>query len=158
MAFPDVAGCLAQWDDHKGMRDAATGTACGDDLGSCAVPADACASGWHLCGTNGLVSDLAQRISAKDCSGKAGPGRFNAAMSHSPNDEIDPCPAVTAKTVLPCVMAGIGSESVCCGADCMFSKCKDGVWRGKTRTSRGTTEGCGNVTSHRNGGVLCCAD
>ena len=97
------------------------------------------------------------RISHKDCDA-AGPGRFNAAISYSPTDEIDPCPRMTKATLLPCVLAGIGSEPVCCGADCLFGTCKDGVWNGKTRISRGTTEGCGSMTSDRNGGVLCCKD
>jgi hypothetical protein len=56
------------------------------------------------------------------------------------------------------VQAGIGAEPVCCGNDCLFGKCKDGVFKGKTRISRGTTEGCGAVTSDRNGGVMCCYD
>ena len=84
--------------------------------------------------------------------------RFNAALSHSPTDEIDPCPKIVANKPLPCVNAGLGSEPVCCGSDCKFGKCKDGVYRGKTAISIGTSEGCGAVSSTSNGGVLCCFD
>jgi hypothetical protein len=139
------------------LRDAPTGKACGDDGAKCAVPADLCSPGWHVCGNGGKPADLSERAAAKDCD-NAGPGRFNAAMSHSPTDEINPCPKITQATVLPCVTAGLGSEPVCCGADCLAGKCKDAVWPGKTQISRGTTEGCGSVTSERNGGVMCCYD
>jgi hypothetical protein len=152
---PRVAGCVGEWDGAKSLRDEPTGKACGDDAGKCAVPADLCAEGWHVCGRDGKATDMTARASDADCH-NAGPGRFNAAVSHSPTDEINPCPRITAATVLPCVSAGLGSEPVCCGNDCLYGKCKDGVWRGKTKISRGTTEGCGAVTSERNGGVMCC--
>ena len=32
------------------------------------------------------------------------------------------------------------------------------MWTGKTQISLGKKEGCGSVTSERNGGVLCCYD
>jgi hypothetical protein len=152
---PRIAGCVGEWDGAKGLRGEPTGQACGDDAGKCAVPADLCADGWHVCGVEGKPSDLTQRVSVDDCH-NAGPGRFNAAVSHSTTDEVFPCPEITAATNLPCVIAGLGSEPVCCGNDCLFPKCKDGVWRGETKISRGTTEGCGAVTSERNGGVMCC--
>lgn len=152
---PRIAACVGQWDGAKSLRDKPTGQACGDDADKCAVPADLCAEGWHVCGLDGKAADLTSRASDADCH-NAGPGRFNAAVSHSPTDEISPCPRITAATTLPCVSAGLGSEPVCCGNDCQYGKCKDGVWRGKTKISRGTTEGCGAVTSERNGGILCC--
>jgi hypothetical protein len=152
-----VAGCVGQWDGTKSLRDKPTGKACGDDGGKCAVPADLCAEGWSLCGQNGKGADIASRAAVNECN-NAGPGRFNAAVSHSPTDEVNPCPKITKATTLPCVTAGLGSEPVCCGNDCLEGKCKDGVWRGKTKISRGTTEGCGAVTSERNGGVMCCFD
>ncbi len=153
--FPRIAGCVGVWKGGKSLRDKPTGKPCGDDGEECAVPADLCAEGWHVCGIDGQASDLRDRVSADDCS-NAGPGRFNAAMSHSPTDEVNPCPTIRKNTVLPCQTAGLGSEPVCCGNDCLSGKCKDGVWKGKTQISRGTTEGCGSVTSDRNGGVLCC--
>ncbi len=154
---PRIAGCLGKWKESKSLRDAPTGKPCGDDGEECAVPADVCAPGWHVCGNEGKADDLNTRATQKQCDG-AGPGRFNAAVSHSPTDEIDPCPRITKNTDLPCVQAGIGAEPVCCGNDCQFGKCKDAVWKGKTKISRGTTEGCGAMTSDRNGGVMCCYD
>jgi len=154
---PRIAGCFGEWDGTKSMRDAPTGKACGDDGGKCAVPADLCSPGWHMCGMDGKGKDLTDRTTAKDCD-NAGPGRFNAAVSHSISEEIEPCPKITAATTLPCFQAGLGSEPVCCGNDCLGGKCKDGVFKGKTQISRGTSEGCGAVTSNSNGGVLCCAD
>jgi len=154
---PRIAGCFGEWDGTKSMRDAPTGKACGDDGGKCAVPSDLCSPGWHMCGMDGKGKDLTDRTTAKDCD-NAGPGRFNAAVSHSISEEIEPCPKITAATTLPCFQAGLGSEPVCCGNDCLGGKCKDGVFKGKTQISRGTSEGCGAVTSNSNGGVLCCAD
>ncbi len=156
-ANPRIAGCLGKWKESKSLRDKPTGKACGDDGAECAVPADVCAPGWHVCGMEGKSDDLKTRATQAQCD-SAGPGRFNAAMSHSPTDEIDPCPRITKNTDLPCVQAGIGAEPVCCGNDCLPGKCKDAVWKGKTRISRGTTEGCGAMTSDRNGGVMCCYD
>ncbi|MCA9656610.1 MAG: hypothetical protein H6712_26040, partial [Myxococcales bacterium] len=154
---PRVAGCMGTWDGTKSLRDKPTGKACGDDGEKCAVPADVCAPGWHVCGTSGKGKDITDRASATDCA-NAGPGRFNAAVSHSISEEIDPCPKITPSTTLPCFQAGLGSEPVCCGNDCLPGKCKDGVWKGKTVISRGTSEGCGAVTSESNGGVMCCFD
>jgi hypothetical protein len=154
---PRIAGCLGEWEGTKSLRDAPTGKACGDDGEKCAVPADLCAPGWHVCGMDGKAKDITDRTSAKDCD-NAGPGRFNAAVSHSISEDIDPCPKITAATNLPCFQAGLGSEPACCGNDCLGGKCKDGVFKGKTRISRGPSEGCGALTSNSNGGVMCCAD
>ncbi len=154
---PRVAGCVGEWEGVKSYRDKPTGKACGDDTGICAVPADLCAPGWHVCGADGKGKDLTDRASANDCH-NAGPGRFNAAVSHSISEEIDPCPKIKPNTTLPCFQAGLGSEPVCCGNDCLGGKCKDGVWKGKTKISRGTSEGCGAVTSASNGGLMCCSD
>ena len=154
---PRIAGCVGEWDGTKSLRDEPTGKACGDDGEKCAVPADLCSAGWHVCGMDGKAKDITDRAKAADCS-NAGPGRFNAAVSHSISEEIDPCPKITAATTLPCFQAGLGAEPVCCGNDCLFGKCKDGVWKDKTAISRGTSEGCGAVTSGANAGVMCCYD
>ncbi len=161
-AFADVkkhtriAGCMATWDGSKSLREKGSGKACGDDGTPCGTPADACATGWHVCGSDGHAKDLKDRVGLKECA-EAGPGRFNAGMSHGQTDELCP-PKPTDSTVFPCHENGIGSEPVCCGNDCQTGKCKDGVWPGKTRISRGTSEGCGALTSEANGGVLCCSD
>lgn len=153
---PRIAGCAGSWTGAKSLRDKPTGKACGDDGDTCAVPADACAEGWHVCGADGQARDVREHVNAKACH-EAGPGRFNAGMSHGQTDELCP-PKPTPATVFPCTQAGLGSEPVCCGNDCAYGRCKDGVWPGKTKISRGTTEGCGAVTAEHNGGVLCCFD
>jgi len=158
--FPRVAGCVGAWEGARKLRDTATTPkACGDDLkdGVCDVPASLCAEGWHVCGTSGKGQDLVDHLSLTDCD-SAGPGRFNAALSHSPNDEIEPCAPISKNTTFPCMMSGLGAEPVCCGQGCKFGACRDAIWKGKTKISVGTTEGCGAVTSARNGGVMCCYD
>ncbi|HWB82462.1 MAG TPA: hypothetical protein VG755_46185 [Nannocystaceae bacterium] len=154
---PRIAGCVGNWAGSKSLRDKPTGKACGDDGEKCTVPADVCAAGWHVCGVDGKGEDLANHTNTKECD-NAGPGRFNAALSHSPTDEINPCPVIKKDQVLPCVQSGLGSEPVCCGNDCKGGKCKDGVWKGKTKISIGTSEGCGAIASDRNPGILCCYD
>ena len=154
---PRVAGCVGSWQGAKSLRDKPTGKACGDDGEKCAVPADLCAPGWHVCGNDGKAADLTGHTNTKECD-NAGPGRFNAAMSHSPTDEINPCPTIAKDQDFKCVQSGLGSEPVCCGNDCKSGKCKDAVWKGKTKISIGTSEGCGAVASDRNPGVMCCFD
>jgi len=156
--YPRVAGCVGRWEGAASLRAPPTGQPCGDDLDGapCNVPADACAPGWHACGHDGDKYDLSSRVSAGGCR-KAGPGRFNAAMSHSPKEGF-PCPPVLKSTVLPCMEVGVGSEPVCCGHDCKQGGCRDGVFRGRTRISLGTASGCGALFSTDNAGVLCCAD
>jgi hypothetical protein len=156
-AFPNIAGCLGTWKGDGDLRDAPTGKACGDDSGQCAVPADVCASGWHACASSGKADDLRDRVSAQACAKSAGPGKFVAAMSHGQEQKI--CPALPGPdTVFPCWATGVCAEPVCCGDLCEFGMCKDSVWKGATRISRGTAEGCGKVHSANNGGILCCRD
>lgn len=153
-----IAGCLATWEGTKSLRDKPTGKVCGDDNKVvCNSPADACAKGWHVCGWNGKNDDLKRHTTANACNKEAGPGKFVAAMSHGQSEDLCP-PAPTAETVFPCMDSGICSEPVCCGDACQFGKCRDGVWKGQTKISLGKAEGCGSVTSERNGGVLCCYD
>jgi len=154
-----VAGCLATWEGTKSLRDKPTGKACGDDIkgGVCTVPADVCAVGWHVCGSTGKNDDLKTHTTFKACNKEAGPGKFVAAMSHGQTEELCP-PAPTPDTVFPCMDSGFCAEPVCCGDNCQFGKCRDAVWKGQTRISLGKAEGCGSVTSERNGGVMCCYD
>ena len=154
-----VAGCLATWEGTKSLRDKPTGKACGDDIkgGVCTVPADVCAVGWHVCGSTGKNDDLKTHTTFKACNKEAGPGKFVAAMSHGQTEELCP-PAPTAETVFPCMDSGFCAEPICCGDNCQFGKCRDAVWKGQTRISLGKAEGCGSVTSERNGGVMCCYD
>jgi hypothetical protein len=152
-----IAGCLATWPGVKSLRDEPTGKVCGDDGEVCEVPADACAPGWHVCGSNGKNTDLKSHTSWRACDKESGPGKFIAAISHGQTDELCP-PPPTASTVFPCMESGYCSEPVCCGADCQYGKCRDAVGRGKTKISLGKAEGCGAATSERNGGILCCYD
>ena len=154
---PRIAGCLVSWPGVKSLRDAPTGKVCGDDGEVCEVPADACSPGWHVCGTNGKNTDLKSHTSWRACDKETGPGKFIAAISHGQTDELCP-PPPTASTQFPCMESGYCSEPVCCGEDCQYGKCRDAVWRGKTKISLGKAEGCGAATSERNGGILCCFD
>jgi hypothetical protein len=154
-AYPRIAGCLAAWQDTKSMRAPSSGAACGDDGSECAVPADACGPGWHVCGApDGKLSDLTQ-ITAEQCE-NAGGGRFSAGISHC--EKQDGCEYDTgAEADYECFESGWCSESVCCGRDCgEFGACVDGVWPGKTHIAQGTDQGCGATSSRRAGGVLCC--
>ena len=153
--YPSIAGCIGDWKGSKSLVTPATGSPCGDDLGDCNEPADVCATGWHVCGSpEGQVRDLTSRVKPDDCDA-AGPGRFNAAFSHNYGDHIDGC---LNDDHYRCKHYGFGAEPVCCGSDCEFGLCRDGVWEGRTRISRGLADGCGLLDSARNGGVLCCTD
>ena len=153
--FPGIAGCLATWEGRQNLRSAPTGRPCGDELRICAVPADACASGWHVCGSSGSVQELRQ-LSPEDCE-NAGGGRFAAAISHCKSQrrscEVDP----DQEARYECYPKGWCSEPVCCGQDCgQFGNCRDGVWPRKTHIPFGQDQGCGSTESRRAGGVLCC--
>src|SRR5690606_33925291 len=90
-AFPNVAGCGGKWRGTRSLQDPRTGNRCGDDLGECEVPADVCAEGWHVCGQDGFPEDVRGRLSADECK-QAGPGRFNAGLSHGQTAQICPPP------------------------------------------------------------------
>ena len=161
--FPNIAGCLGRFLVAP-LDDAPTGIPCGDDLGNlCDRPANVCSAGWHVCGTTDEGEDeLIALITADECD-NAGPGRFNAGISHTGWHDIDPCFEEANKDwknapKLSCMPEGRGGEPVCCGSMCEFGICKDGVWPGRTRISRGVAQGCTSVTSKRNPGVLCCRD
>jgi uncharacterized protein (TIGR02722 family) len=157
--WPTIAGCLASWPEHRSMRGFGTGAPCGDDLGPCAEPADACAAGWHVCGRDGNVNDLFGRVSATDCEQAAPGGIFSAGMSHCAAQQGCkyglPVPSARA---FPCFKDGWCSEPVCCGHGCGTGTCPDGVWPGKTHIAQGTDQGCARISSKRAGGVLCCKD
>lgn len=155
--FPTIAGCLGVWNEAMTLRKGKTSKPCGDDLDICSSPADVCAEGWHVCARDGDYQDLTSRVDGQQCSDGAGPGKFVAAISHvKKKKECSPTPEPG--TRYPCLKEGWGAEPVCCGQDCKFGNCRDGVWAKQTRISRGIAQGCGAVTSDRNGGVLCCKD
>ena len=113
-AHPRIAGCLAAWDGVRSLRDDPVGKACGDDGEVCDSPADACAEGWHVCGVDGLNSDLKTHTTAEACIEESGPGKFVAAMSHGQTQELCP-PKPSPVTEFPCFKEGFCSEPVCCG-------------------------------------------
>jgi hypothetical protein len=152
--YPNIAGCLGSWPGRQTLRARVTGRACGDELGPCATPADLCAPGWHVCGSNGAVAELRQ-VSAEECE-HAGGGRFAAGISHCKVQQgcaADPTPDAS----YACFPSGWCSEPVCCGRDCGdFGACRDGVWPQHTHIPFGQDQGCGSTESRRAGGVLCC--
>ena len=156
--FDDVAGCYGRWEGFKSLATPPTGEPCGDDRrGQCNEPADVCAEGWHVCGVGGNPDDLRDRLAWEHCQTDAGPSKFVAAISHNDDDKrCDPWNKTGGASL--CKGAGYGGEPVCCGKDCEYSACRNGIWRRRTRISKGELEGCAKVTSDRNGGVLCCKD
>jgi hypothetical protein len=153
-AFPRIAGCLAAWQGRQSLRAATTGAPCGDDIGGCGAPGDACAVGWHICGEDGDLADLRQ-ITGEQCE-HAGGGRFTAALSHCKAQSgcvYDNQPTAN----YDCFSGGWCSEPVCCGSDCgALGICKSGVWVGKTHIPTGQDQSCASAASHRAAGVLCC--
>lgn len=152
--FPNIAGCMASWSGSLSLRAAATSRACGDAT-SCGAPADACAPGWHLCGADGSVAEVRQ-VTAQQCA-SAGAGRFSAAISHCLTQSHDCASDAQPNANYQCFSEGFCAEPVCCGEHCgEFGLCRDGVWPGQTHIPVGQDQGCGNMSSQRAGGVLCC--
>jgi hypothetical protein len=147
---PAIAGCGATWADTADLRAARTNTPCGDDLGTCGAPADACQIGWHICGTAGDPAELSSRATESECAGAGGAdAAYVAAMSHC--TEV-PC---VYDLPLPCTTSGNCSEPVCCGDGCRTDQgCLEAVYTVTAITD--TVNGCGNLPSSLVTGVLCC--
>jgi hypothetical protein len=159
--FPAVAGCAADWIGAQSMRSPRTGRACGDDLAPCVVPADACAPGWHVCGADGRLAEVLA-LGAEACR-QAGGARYGTALSHCETQEGCVYDARASggdgDGRYDCFESGWCSEAICCGRGCgELGACTDGLWRGATYITRGADQGCGAMTSHRAGAVLCCKD
>jgi hypothetical protein len=150
--FPRIAACGATWQGSVSLRATSTGAACGDDLRTCTVPADACAAGWHVCARDGARTDLAA-LSASQCQDEGGPGTFAAGTSHC-------APLMTEceyPPLLPCFESGPCSQPMCCGQQCRGgNQCRDAFWPGETNATG--TAGCGAFVADEATGVLCCAD
>jgi hypothetical protein len=161
--FPDVAACIGEWSGEQSLRQPSDRTACGNDAGKiCAVPADLCAPGWHLCASGGSALELSTRLTPDQCD-IAGGGRYVAATSHCQGLCVtSTCTAFcqydpSGTEMLPCLPNGNCSEPACCGQACRNSgSCTDGVWPSRTHITNGPDQGCGMVSSRRAGGVLCC--
>ena len=152
--FPHVAACLGSWTDAKSLRAPPTGVACGDDNGPCAVPADLCAPGWHVCGVTGDPAEL-HRLTALECE-QAGGGSYASALSYCASKSAACTYAASQKDPYGCMAGGACSEPVCCGAACnSYGSCVDGVWPGKTHIIP-DENACGAAYARTAGGVLCC--
>jgi hypothetical protein len=150
--FADIAGCESSWAGAPSLRAATTGTACGNDLGICSVPADACAVGWHVCLDTGDPLDLSTRATAAECLG-AGPGTFAAASSHC--HSIGPCDYTPP---LPCLGNQFCGEPVCCGAGCNTGTVCPATVHADTRIAADLPDSCGALPASVVTGVLCCAN
>jgi hypothetical protein len=151
--YPTIAACKAAWTGALDLRAVPTGAACGNGLGLCAAPTDACATGWHICARSGDVTEL-HVLDAAECNGGV-VGRYVAASGHCVSNgctyPVPPQLFTCLGDVNYCV------EPICCGDDCEVppTSCADGVWAGATRVGHGS---CGNMPSTTREGVLCCRD
>jgi hypothetical protein len=156
---PLVAACGADWLDSVDLRAAKTGAMCGDDAQLCQVAADACASGWHVCASDGTVDELITLGSAA-CH-DAGPGAWVAASSHC-GTQIEPECAYADAGVLPCYATDWCAEPLCCGSACFVGEtCQNALFPASTPVAGDLNHGCGaaqKITGHPIDGVLCCAD
>lgn len=154
--FGNIAGCSATWSGAINLRTSTTGGGCGDGLGACAVPADACSDGWHLCGSAGDPGELTARMSAAQCdSAGNGVGSFVAALGHCA--DWDPAGTCEYAASYDCGTAEYCAEPVCCGPACTGgSACMDGAFPAQGTITAGTGNRCGALTTTGVSGVLCC--
>eukprot|EP00735_Rhodelphis_limneticus_P009807 TRINITY_DN2875_c0_g1::TRINITY_DN2875_c0_g1_i1::g.6023::m.6023 TRINITY_DN2875_c0_g1::TRINITY_DN2875_c0_g1_i1::g.6023 ORF type:complete len:406 (-),score=68.45,sp/Q61555/FBN2_MOUSE/41.77/2e-32,sp/Q61555/FBN2_MOUSE/40.12/4e-23,sp/Q61555/FBN2_MOUSE/39.02/2e-22,sp/Q61555/FBN2_MOUSE/37.20/5e-19,sp/Q61555/FBN2_MOUSE/35.00/5e-19,sp/Q61555/FBN2_MOUSE/32.78/2e-18,sp/Q61555/FBN2_MOUSE/36.14/3e-17,sp/Q61555/FBN2_MOUSE/31.75/9e-17,sp/Q61555/FBN2_MOUSE/36.65/2e-16,sp/Q61555/FBN2_MOUSE/32.53/1e-14,sp/Q61555/F len=177
-AYPRIAACSAPWSGTKSLRAprSAGSPMCGNDV-ECSSPADACAVGWHVCGDNGIASELTSSLTSAHCRSNMGTNsRFLAAMSHVRESNIPSrqCSASTDAEGMECFEGEVGSQPVCCGSLCISGGCIDGIWpcvdpdpNDSSNTCDGTYmentgQSCNACLSPSRdgvlGGVLCCKD
>ena len=143
--FPDVAACGARWQMSSLAAARTSQRTCGGDV-ECTSPADACQTGWHVCGING-PKELVDNLSGKQCAGMTD-GGFVAAQ---PNSSCDKCGV------------GAGYGAACCGKNCVqqLGSC---VWPGSTAwfgVVDQHIQACGEIEMRwrtDQHGVLCCRD
>ena len=153
--FPGIASCVGTWIGED-LRAESTSTPCGDDLPDspeCNVPADLCATGWHVCLKDGLVAEVTSKIDAATCNSDiAGDGPFVGASSHCHGGCTYPVP-------LPCVpfsAQGTCDQPVACGStETGMGTCKDALWPGQTHWGG---YGCSSGSQDNVLGVMCCKD
>lgn len=148
---PDRAGCVAAWDGPADLRARPTGAACGDGLGPCKVPADACAAGWHVCGTSGELAEL-QAFDPVVCSHTA--GDFLGASSTCAGDDACADPPASG---LPCAGEGARARAFCCGSEYLCTDMVEGCALSPRALVHGAVT-CAGATSNPGRGVLCCRD
>jgi hypothetical protein len=140
--FPTLAGCGALWPESS-MRSPKDGVPCGNSLGTCAVPADACAAGWHVCATPPYgPADVSSKITAAECA--AQPGEFAMAVG---DQRCEPCDIT-------------GDGAACCGMICVQQN-GSCVFPGETAwfgVIDGHDNRCSDIVASYLGfqGVLCC--
>ena len=159
----DVWACPATWGGEPNMRTLGTGATC-DDLTPCAVPADACATGFEPCGASGSLTVLAT-ISSSSCASAGSSGQYYlGGASHADVSESPTCyyasnyPLVgDLQYYYGCASSGWAAQPVCCGPGCVTPTCSGAVWSGATLVSP-SEQGCGAQPSppQGEGGVLCC--
>ena len=160
-AFPAIAGCAASWAGDLSLRAAGSGTACGNSIGPCTAPRDACAVGWSICGDEGreaaqLAAVLPDPLACRN-EGSA-TDRFVAAVSHCAM-YVEPVCSYDAP--FGCFDDLGCAEPVCCGAGCTgLEICQSGVYPDATLvpTVDDFTKGCGGFPGDLVTGVLCCQD
>jgi hypothetical protein len=144
VAFPSIAGCSAAW-PMASMRAPRVQSACGNSLRMCNVPAEACALGWHVCGSTG-PADVTTRVTSAQCN--TTPGRWAGALGDL---SCEDCSSAAA------------SGSICCGAGCVQQN-RDCLWPGETAWFGVVNDvinlctGTENPQLHVSVGVLCCRD
>jgi hypothetical protein len=143
---PGVAGCGATWPAGS-MRAPPTGAACGNGKGPCAVPADACAPQWHVCGIPPYgPTDISSHLTQAEC------------MAETAGDYAT---GVGDQTCDPCDPVNPGAGAACCGSHCLLQggSC---VWPGQTPwfgVIAGHVNLCGDIENAASAfGVLCCED
>lgn len=141
--WPRIAGCTAYWQVGS-LRAAKTGVACGYESDECAVPADACGPGWHVCASPEYgPTEISSQATQEECA--AQPGAFAAAVG---DQHCEPCGEL-----------GTNDGAACCGARCVqqWGNC---IYPGLTAWF-GVIDGyknvCGAIESYYDQqGVLCC--
>jgi hypothetical protein len=139
--YKDIAGCQAVWSPAMSLRTTETGVACGNSIGACKVPADACAPGWHICMGKGYPGDIKTRITRQQCmSADSGTNAFMAASDAQGN------------VPLGCACWG-SCGPACCGLGCSVCNYCSGIWPADTPM---ISANCSSVASAGTNGVLCC--
>ena len=162
---PLIAACRAGWTNTLDLRAPRTGTPCGDDLGPCAAPADACAIGWHVCADDGDPLDVTSKLTPLECETAGGPGdRFVAASQScsacSGGCVVDSQCVYTPPYECRATTTMFCAEAMCCGLGCSSTNvCKGGFFPPNTLTTADLPSGnCGAMLGSSVTGVVCCAD
>lgn len=142
-AWPNLAGCTAQW-PRASLRAPKTGSRCGFELGVCEAPADACGDGWHVCAAPPYApAEISDQATAEECALQA--GAYVAAVG---DQFCDPC-------------SDVGDGAACCGDRCVQQN-GNCIYPGQTAwfgVYNGYKNVCGAIESDLvQRGVLCCRD